>query len=103
MWKIRKLDEQLFMGAAAKIHEFLDIEHLMSPEKLSLSKQLGRPLMSKFVHEALLHWRGQDAGLRSARILRRWSVLRGGCTQRACNLRRDRQMLWLGKPQCQSI
>ena len=53
MWKICKLDEQLFMGAAAKIHEFLDIEHLMSPEKLSLSKQLGRPLMSKFVHEAV--------------------------------------------------
>ena len=53
MWKIRKLDEQLFMGAAAKIHEFLDIESLMSPGKLSLSKQLGRPLMGKLIHEAV--------------------------------------------------
>ena len=53
MWKICKLDEQLFMGAAAKIHEFLDIEPLMSPGKLPLSKQLGRPLMSKYAHEAV--------------------------------------------------
>ena len=53
MWKIHKLDEKLFMGAAAKIHEFLDIEPLMSPEKLSLSKQLGRPLMGKLIHEAV--------------------------------------------------
>ena len=53
MWKIRKLDEQLFMGAAAKIHEFLDIESLMSPGKLSLSKQLGRPLMGKLINEAV--------------------------------------------------
>ena len=53
MWKIRNLDKQLFMGAAAKIHEFLDIEQLMSPGKLSLSKQLGRPLMGKLIHEAV--------------------------------------------------
>ena len=45
MWKIRKLDEQLFMGAAAKIHEFLDIEPLMPPGRLRFSKLLGRPLM----------------------------------------------------------
>ena len=45
MWKIRKLDEQLFMGAAAKIHEFLDIEPLMPPGRLRLSKLLGRPVM----------------------------------------------------------
>ena len=45
MWKIRKLDEQLFMGAAAKIHEFLDIERLMPPGRLRFSKLLGRPLM----------------------------------------------------------
>ena len=45
MWKIRKLDEQLFAGAAAKIHEFLDIEPLMPPGRLRFSKLLGRPLM----------------------------------------------------------
>ena len=45
MWKIRKLDEQLFEGAAAKIHEFLDIEPLMPPGRLRLSKALNRPLM----------------------------------------------------------
>ena len=45
MWKIRKLDEQLFDGAAAKIHEFLDIELLMPPGRLRLSKLLGRPVM----------------------------------------------------------
>jgi hypothetical protein len=45
MWKFRNLDKQLFMGAAAKIHEFLDIEQLMPPERLRLSKLLGRPLM----------------------------------------------------------
>ena len=46
MWKIRKLDEQLFDGAAAKIHAFLDIEPLMPPERLALSQKLGRPLMT---------------------------------------------------------
>ena len=45
MWKIRKLDEQLFAGAAAKIHEFLDIEALMPPGRLRFSKLMGRPLM----------------------------------------------------------
>ena len=45
MWKIRKLDEQLFDGAAAKIHAFLDIEPLMPPGRLRLSKLLGRPVM----------------------------------------------------------
>ena len=45
MWKIRKLDEQLFDGAAAKIHEFLDIEPFMPPGRLRLSKSLKRPMM----------------------------------------------------------
>ena len=45
MWKIRKLDEQLFDGAAAKIHEFLDIELLMPPGRLRLSKLLGRAMV----------------------------------------------------------
>ena len=45
MWKIRKLDEQLFDGAAAKIHEFLDIEPFMPPGRLRLSKALKRPMM----------------------------------------------------------
>ena len=45
MWKIRKLDEQLFDGAAAKIHAFLDIEPLMPPGRLHLSKSLKRPMM----------------------------------------------------------
>ena len=45
MWKIRKLDEQLFDGAAAKIHEYLDIEPLMPPGRLRLSKSLKRPMM----------------------------------------------------------
>jgi hypothetical protein len=45
MSKIRKLDKQLFMGAAAKVHEFLDIEPLMPPGRLRFSKLLGRPLM----------------------------------------------------------
>ena len=43
--EIRKLDEQLFEGAAAKIHAFLDIELLMPPGRLRLSKALNRPLM----------------------------------------------------------
>ena len=47
MWKIRKLDEQLFIGAAAKIYEFLDIEPLMPPGRLRLSKLLGRPVMDE--------------------------------------------------------
>ena len=47
MWKIRKLDEQLFQGAAAKIHAFLDIEPLMPPGRLRLSKLLGRPVMDE--------------------------------------------------------
>ena len=45
MWKIRKLDEQLFDGAAAKIHEFLDIEPFMPPGRLRLPKSLKRPMM----------------------------------------------------------
>ena len=45
MWKIRKLDEQLFDGAAAKTHEFLDIELLMPPGRLRLSKLLGRAMV----------------------------------------------------------
>ena len=53
MWKIRKLDEQLFDGAAAKIYEFLDVSRLMPPERLALSQKLGRPLMSKRWHEAV--------------------------------------------------
>ena len=45
MCKIREVDEQLFRGAAAKIHEFSDIEPLMPPGRLRLSKLLGRPVM----------------------------------------------------------
>ena len=45
MWKIRKLDDQLFAGAAAKIHEFLDIEPLMPRGRLRLSKLFGRPVI----------------------------------------------------------
>ena len=45
MWKIRKLDEQLFDGAAAKIHAFLDIQSLMPSGRLRLFKLLGRPVM----------------------------------------------------------
>ena len=45
MWKIRKLDEQLFDGAAANIYEYLDIEPLMPPGRLRLSKSLKRPMM----------------------------------------------------------
>ena len=45
MWKIRKLDEQLFVGAAAKIREFLDIEPLMPPGRLRLSKLFGRAMI----------------------------------------------------------
>ena len=45
MWKIRKLDEQLFMGAAAKIHEFLDIELVVPPGRLRLSKLFGRAML----------------------------------------------------------
>jgi hypothetical protein len=47
MWKIRKLDEQLFQGAAAKIHAFLDIEPLMPPGRLRMSKLFGRPVMDE--------------------------------------------------------
>ena len=53
MWKIRKLDEQLFDGAAAKIYEYLDVSRLMPPERLALSQKLGRPLMSQRWHEAV--------------------------------------------------
>ena len=49
MSKICKLDEQLFMGAATKIHEFLDIEPLMPPGRLRLSKLLGRPVMEDLI------------------------------------------------------
>ena len=45
MWQFRKLDEQLFEGFAAMVHEFLDIEPLMPPGRLRLSKALGRPCM----------------------------------------------------------
>ena len=45
MWKLRGLDRQLFEGAEAKIFEFLDIEPLMPPGRLRLSKALGRPCM----------------------------------------------------------
>ena len=37
MWKIQKLDEQLFNGFAARVHEFLDIEPLMPPGRLRFS------------------------------------------------------------------
>ena len=53
MWKIRKLDEQLFDGAAAKIYEYLDLKTLMPPERLALSQKLGRPLMTRRCHEAV--------------------------------------------------
>ena len=53
MWKIRKLDEQLFDGAAAKIHEFLDIELLMPPGRLRLSKLLGRPVIDDIMCDCL--------------------------------------------------
>jgi hypothetical protein len=45
MWKLRGLDGQLFEGAEAKIFKFLDIEPLMPPARLRLSKMLGRPVM----------------------------------------------------------
>ena len=45
MWKLRGLDRQLFEGAEAKIFEFLDIEPLMPPARLRISKLLGRPVM----------------------------------------------------------
>ena len=45
MWKLRGLDKWLFEGAEAKIFEFLDIEPLMPPGRLRLSKALGRPCM----------------------------------------------------------
>ena len=44
MWKIQKLDLQLFEGFAARVHEFLDIEPLMPPGRLRFSKLLGRPI-----------------------------------------------------------
>jgi hypothetical protein len=47
MWKLRGLDRQLFEGAEAKIFEFLDIEPLMPPARLRLSKLLGRPVMDR--------------------------------------------------------
>ena len=45
MWKIQKLDLQLFEGFAARVYEFLDIEPLMPPGRLRFSKLLGRPMM----------------------------------------------------------
>ena len=53
MWKIHKLDEQLFDGAEAKIYEYLDVSRLMPPKRLALSQKLGRPLMSQRWHEAV--------------------------------------------------
>ena len=49
MWKIQKLDLQLFEGFAARVHEFLDIEPLMPPGRLRVSKLLGRPI-TKSLH-----------------------------------------------------
>ena len=49
MWKIQKLDLQLFEGFAARVHEFLDIEPLMPPGRLRFSKLLGRPI-TKSLH-----------------------------------------------------
>jgi len=77
MWKIRKLDEQLFMGAAAKIHEFLDIEPLMPPGRLRLSKLLGRPLMRDLTCNCII---ANIEELR--RLLRRFScVVNGGMVE----------------------
>ena len=74
MWKIRKLDEQLFAGAAAKIHEFLDIEPLMPPGRLLLSKLLGRPVMDDLACNCAI---ANIEELR--RLLRRFScVVNGG-------------------------
>jgi hypothetical protein len=47
MWKLRGLDDQLFDGAAARIHGFLDITPLMPPARLKFSRLLGRPLMAE--------------------------------------------------------